>query len=86
MSAAILIKARGQSSDVGALQMEKYLLCGELSASGSFKEEENSASSEVEASVRVRVYKGRRRGTVDFCGIWKHNKLMKELVANGVGN
>ncbi len=64
--------------------MEKYLLCGELSTSGSFKEEEEDNASELEANGRMRVYKGRRRGTVEFCGIWKHNKLMKELVANGV--
>lgn len=62
--------------------MEKYLLCGEFSASGSFKEENDASGGS--SSRRVRVYKGRRRGTVDFCGIWKHNKLMKELVANGV--
>lgn len=65
--------------------MENYLLCGEFSASGSFIEENGaSVADEQESSRRVRVYKGRRRGTVDFCGIWKHSKLMKELVANGV--
>lgn len=65
--------------------MEKYLLCGELSASGSYREEGNDAGA-LEASGRVRVYKGRRRGTVDFCGIWKHSKFLKELVANGVSS
>lgn len=63
--------------------MENYLLCGELSASGSFKEEDIDAG-DLEASGRERIYKGRRRGTVEFCGIWKQDKSLKELVSNGV--
>lgn len=70
--------------------MERYLLCGELSvpSSGSLREDEgedtSSASSEQETGKRVTVYKGRRRGTVEFCGIWKHSKVVKDFVANGV--
>ena len=63
--------------------MENYLLCGELCASGSFKEGDIDAG-DLDSSGRVRIYKGRRRGTVDFCGIWKQDKSLKELVANGV--
>jgi hypothetical protein len=63
--------------------MEKYLLCGELSASGSFSEEDSGAG-DLETGGRVKVYKGRKRGTVDFCGIWRHHKSLKEPVANGV--
>ena len=68
--------------------MENYLLCGELSPSqGPLREEgedDSDVSSEREASGRVVAYKGRRRGTVNFCGIWRHNKAAKDLVANGV--
>lgn len=30
------------------------------------------------------LYKGRRKGTVEFVGIWKHNKLDKKYIENGV--
>lgn len=60
--------------------MEKFLLCGEISSSKANDDD----SSELGVSGRVKLYKGRRRGTVEFCGIWKHNKTMKELVASGV--
>ena len=62
--------------------MEKYLLCGELSVSSKGEEDGASTGNGIGG---VRVYKGRRRGTVDFCGIWRHSKAMKDLVANGVG-
>ena len=73
--------------------MEKYLLCGELSSSGSRGQEEKEedgldgaggSSNSLEGGGKMKVYKGRKRGTVEFCGIWKHNKAVKELVATGV--
>ena len=65
--------------------MENYLLCGAVSNSASFAclpGEESSCSSG--SSVKVTLYKGRKRGTVEFVGIWKHDRAMKDLVANGV--
>lgn len=64
--------------------MEKYLLCGELSPALSQDKEEDEGSQEN--GGRMKVYKGRRRGTVEFCGIWKHSKAVKDLIANGVGS
>lgn len=58
--------------------MEKYLLCGELST-----QREDDGTGEVNSGL-VEVYKGRKRGTVEFCGIWKHSKTVKDQVANGV--
>ena len=63
--------------------MEKFLLCGEISNSRE-EEQDDDDGGELGVSGRVKLYKGRRRGTVEFCGIWKHNKAMKELVASGV--
>ena len=48
--------------------MEKYLLCGEF----------------MTLPGGGKVYKGRRRGTVEFVGIQKHDKTTKEEVANAV--
>ena len=70
--------------------MENYLLCGELSPSSSPGEDggEDGESGSIQESQnrsgRMKVYKGRKRGTVEFCGIWKHSKAVKDLVANGV--
>ena len=49
--------------------MENYLLYGEIAA---------------EAGKLKAVYKGRRRGTVQFCGLQKWNKTWKHLVTNEV--
>ncbi len=67
--------------------MDKYLLCGEFSLSsrgGGERDDGSDAGSSQEVDGRLKVYKGRRRGTIEFCGIWKHSKVVKELVANGV--
>ena len=65
--------------------MEDYLLCGELSPDSVEARESNaSRDSSQENSGRIKVYKGRKRCTVDFLGVWRHNKSMKELIANGV--
>ena len=62
--------------------MENYVLCGELSAlSSTLLGDKDSRESNA---VRVVKYKGRRKGTIEFCGIWKHSKSVKDLVANGV--
>lgn len=62
--------------------MDKYLLCGEISVP---RPRTASSEGEEESSPRgIVTYKGRKRGTVEFCGIWKHSKAMKDHVANGV--
>ena len=51
-----------------ALCMERYLLCGEI----------------LSLPLTSAVYKGRRRGTVEFFAIHKYDKAAKDRVANGV--
>ena len=48
--------------------MERYLLYGEI----------------LSLPQTSAVYKGRRRGTVEFFAIHKHDKAAKDRVANGV--
>ena len=48
--------------------MERYLLCGEI----------------LSLPQTSAVYKGRRRGTVEFFAIHKYDKSAKDRVANGV--
>ena len=64
--------------------MENYLLCGAVSNSASFACLPSEESSSSGSSAKVTLYKGRKRGTVEFVGIWKHDRAMKDLVANGV--
>ena len=48
--------------------MERYLLCGEI----------------LSLPLTSAVYKGRRRGTVEFFAIHKYDKAAKDRFANGV--
>lgn len=48
--------------------MEKYLLCGEF----------------MKLPRGGKVYKGRRRETLEFLGIQEHSKLAKEDITNAV--
>ena len=48
--------------------MERYLLCGEI----------------LSLPQTNAVYKGRRRGTVEFFAIHNHDKAAKDRVADGV--
>ena len=64
--------------------MENYLLCGEIGGAAA-----PSSHSESNGSVEVHdgdclLYKGRRKGTVNFVGIWKHSKTKKDVMTNGV--
>ncbi len=57
--------------------MENYLLCGELS----------SCSAEAalnKLSPAGLLYKGRRKGSVQFVGIYRHEKQDKQYIENGV--
>ena len=63
--------------------MENYLLCGELSVSEAARDDEKGSSGEW-SKGGVTLYKGRKRGTVEFFGVWRHHKSKRELVANGV--
>lgn len=64
--------------------MENYLLCGEIGgAVAQSSDSESSCSVEVHDDSCL-LYKGRRKGTVNFVGIWKHSKAKKDVVANGV--
>ena len=71
--------------------MENYLLCGELgSTAGVFpnsrasESDSNSGSCSELNNGGCLFYKGRKKGSVEFVGIWKHSKAKKDLVANGV--
>lgn len=64
--------------------MENYLLCGEIGGAVA-----QNGHSESNGILEVHdggclLYKGRRKGTVNFVGIWKHSKTKKDVVANGV--
>jgi len=48
--------------------MERYLLCGEI----------------LSLPQSRAVYKGRKRGTVEFYAIHKHDKAAKHRITNGV--
>ena len=48
--------------------MERYLLCGEI----------------LSVPQSSAVYKGRKRGTVEFYAIHKHDKAAKHRITNGV--
>ena len=48
--------------------MERYLLCGEI----------------LSVPQSRAVYKGRKRGTVEFYAIHKHDKAAKHRITNGV--
>jgi len=48
--------------------MERYLLCGEI----------------LSVPQSSAVYKGRKRGTVEFYAIHKHDKAAKYRITNGV--
>lgn len=56
--------------------MENYLLCSELSSI--------SVSVLNKLSPVSFVYKGRRKGTVQFVGIHRHDKEDKKYIENGV--
>ena len=60
-----------------ASSMENYLLCGAVSNL-------NSPSSAKFQNNVVTLYKGRKRGTVEFVGIWRHSRAAKDLVTNNV--
>ena len=71
--------------------MENYLLCGELGSTAGIppnsrasESNSNSGSSSELSDGGCVLYKGRRKGSVEFVGIWKHRKAMKDLIANGV--
>ena len=74
--------------------MENYLLCGEIggsldpplppSSQSSTSDSSGVASGAQGLNGRCVLYKGRRKGSVNFVGIWRHDKTTKELVANGV--
>lgn len=73
------------------LYMENYLLCGELGStvgnppsSRVSEPTSNSGSSSEVSNGGCLLYKGRRKGSVEFVGIWKHSKAKKDLIANGV--
>lgn len=59
--------------------MENYLLCGELCSSA-----ETQRNGFNRLSPDIVVYKGRRKGSVQFVGIHRHNKQDKKYVENGV--
>lgn len=69
--------------------MENYLLCGELSGTVSVPPQSEASSSNVSgSSVEIHDggclhYKGRRKGSVEFVGIWKYSKAKKDVIANG---
>ncbi|XP_064405391.1 serine/threonine-protein kinase ULK4-like [Halichondria panicea] len=56
--------------------MENYLLCGELQS-----QEEGVSAWPTPVSL---VYKGRRKGSVQFVGIGKYDKQDKKYIENGV--
>ena len=64
-------------SQVLAHIMENFLLCGELG----IPQDQATYST---AQLHSGVYKGRKKGTVEFVGIWKYGKREKEYVENGV--
>ena len=71
--------------------MENYLLCGELGgidgnppSSRVSESTSNSGSGSELSNGGCLLYKGRRKGSVEFVGIWKHNKARKDLITNGV--
>ena len=70
--------------------MENYLLCGELGGiagvppNSRAESNSNSGSSSELSDGGCLLYKGRRKGSVEFVGIWKHSKAKKDLIANGV--
>ena len=69
--------------------MENYLLCGEIGGAASLSSQsrlsEAAGGSDTDnQDGDCLLYKGRRKGTVEFVGIWKHSKSRKNLVANGV--
>lgn len=71
--------------------MENYLLCGELGSvvgsppSSRVSESTGNIGSSSELSNGgCLLYKGRRKGSVEFVGIWKHSKAKKHLITNGV--
>lgn len=71
--------------------MENYLLCGELGSTVGIppssqvsESTSNSGSGSELSNGCCLLYKGRRRGSVEFVGIWKHSKAKKDLIANGV--
>ncbi len=57
--------------------MENYLLCGELQP-----QEEGVSDRPTPISL---VYKGRRKGSVQFVGIGRYDKQDKKYIENGVG-
>ena len=64
--------------------MENYLLCGEIGGAVVQSDQfESNGSVEVHDGSCL-LYTGRRKGTVNFVGIWKHSKAKKDMVANGV--
>jgi len=65
--------------------MENYLLCGAVSNSVSVHSGKRK-SKESRDSSKVTLYKGRKRGTVEFVGIWKYERVLKDLVSNGVSH
>ena len=64
--------------------MENYLLCGAVSNSASLVGGGCKSKESTRNGGKVTLYKGRRRGSVEFVGIWKHERVLKELVSNGV--
>ena len=70
--------------------MENYLLCGEIGGAAAASLTSQSGISEAGGSSdEVRdggclLYKGRKKGSVEFVGIWRHSKSRKDSVANGV--
>ena len=66
--------------------MENYLLCGEIggAAAAASLTSQSGISEGGNKYGGCLLYKGRKKGSVEFVGIWRHSKSRKDSVANGV--